>query len=136
MDIQPSLRFIRIIKKILYSVTKEQALDDESLQMALCEVEAIMNDRPTTLVSEDTKDPELLTPNHLLQLKGMPIFSPGIFEKNYIYSRRRWRQVQYISDLSWKRWTQEYLSLIDAGETEMEHGQEKSEAWRHSADSG
>ena len=51
-------RLIRIIKKILYSITKEQTLDDESLQTALCEVEAIMNDRPITTVSDDAKDPE------------------------------------------------------------------------------
>lgn len=105
-------RLIRTIKKILYSITKEQALDDESLQTALCEVEAIMNSRPITTLSDDANDPEPLTPNHLLQMKGMPILPPGLFEKNDIYSRRRWKQVQYISDLFWKRWTREYLPLM------------------------
>ena len=105
-------RLIRIIKKILYSITKEQTLDDECLQTALCEVEAIMNDRPITTVSDDVKDPEPLTPNHLLLMKGMPILPPGLFEKHDIYSRRRWKQVQYLSDLFWKRWTREYLPLM------------------------
>ncbi|KAJ8364798.1 hypothetical protein SKAU_G00136290 [Synaphobranchus kaupii] len=105
-------RLIRIVKKILYSITKEQTLDDESLQTALCEVEAIINDRPITVVSEDAKDPEPLTPNHLLQMKGMPSLPPGLFEKSDSYSRRRWKQVQYISDLFWKRWTREYLPLM------------------------
>ena len=105
-------RLIRTIKKILYSITKEQTLDDECLQTALCEVEAIMNDRPITTVSEDANDPEPLTPNHLLQMKGMPILPPGLFGKHDSYSRRRWKQVQYISDLFWKRWTREYLPLM------------------------
>lgn len=61
-------RFIRLIKKILYSVLKEQTLDDKTLQTALCEVEAIMNDRPITTASNDPNDLESLTPNHLLQL--------------------------------------------------------------------
>lgn len=91
-------RLIRIIKKILYSITREQILDDESLQTALCEVEAIMTDRPTTVLSQDVKDPEPLTPNHLLQMKRMPTLPPGLFDSD-TYSRRRWKQTQYIADL-------------------------------------
>ena len=72
---------IRIIKKILYSVTREQTLDDESLQTALCEVEAIMNDRPITFLSQDVKDLEPLTPNHLLQMKRKPTLPPGLRQK-------------------------------------------------------
>ncbi|KAK0142403.1 hypothetical protein N1851_019847 [Merluccius polli] len=84
-------RLIWIIKRILYSITREQTLDDESLQTALCEVEAIMNDRPITVLSQDVKDPEPLTPNHLLQMKQIPTLPPGIFDKSDTYSRRRWR---------------------------------------------
>ena len=43
-------RLIKLVKKILLSVLKEQVLDDETLQTALCEVESIMNDRPLTTV--------------------------------------------------------------------------------------
>lgn len=39
-------RLIRPVKRILYSVLKEQQLDDETLQTALCEAEAIMNPKP------------------------------------------------------------------------------------------
>lgn len=44
-------RLIRLVKKILTSVLKQQTLDDETLSTALCEVEAILNDRPITTVS-------------------------------------------------------------------------------------
>lgn len=33
-----------LVKKVLYSVLKEQTLDDIGLHAALCEVEAIMNE--------------------------------------------------------------------------------------------
>lgn len=92
-------RHIWIIKKILYSIIKEQTLDDESLQTALCEVEAIMNDRPITDASQDVKDPEPLTPIHRLLMKRMPTLPPGLFDKGDTYSRRRWKQTQYIADL-------------------------------------
>ncbi|KAL2085056.1 hypothetical protein ACEWY4_020574 [Coilia grayii] len=37
---------------------------------------------------------------------------PGVFVKDDVYVRRRWRQIQYITDLFWRRWTQEYLPLL------------------------
>ena len=70
------------------------------------------NDRPITVVSNDVSDPEPLTPNHLLQLKGKPLLPPGVFAKDDCYAKRRWRQVQYLADLFWKRWVKEYLPLM------------------------
>ena len=69
-------RLIRLVKKILYSILKEQTLDDEALQTALCEVEVIMNDRPITMVANDPNDLEPITLNQLLQLKTCPIVTP------------------------------------------------------------
>nr|XP_055074289.1 uncharacterized protein LOC129453915 [Misgurnus anguillicaudatus] len=105
-------RLIQDVKKVLSSVVKQQVLDDEALQTIFCEVEAILNDRPITPSSDDPYDIEALTPNHLLQLKGKPILPPGLFQKKDLYVRRRWRQVQYITDLFWKRWVREYLPML------------------------
>ncbi|KAL9976388.1 hypothetical protein ACROYT_G013686 [Oculina patagonica] len=55
-----------------------------------------------------------LTPNHLLLLHNDTAFPPGLFEKNDLYSRRRWRQVQYLSDVFWSRWKKEYLPLLQS----------------------
>lgn len=63
-------------------------------------------------MSDDPLDLEALTPNHLLLLKTKPILPPGLFAREDLYIRRRWRQVQYMADLFWKRWTEEYLPLI------------------------
>jgi hypothetical protein len=95
-------------------VLGQQVLDDEALHTALCEVEAVLNDRPITPSSGDLNDLEALTPNHLLQLKAKPLLPPGLFTKNDQYARRRWRQVQYIADLFWKRSVKEYLPLMQA----------------------
>lgn len=105
-------RLIGIVKKVLLSVLKQQTLDDDMLQTALCEVECILNDRPITTVSGDPKDLEPLTPNHLLQLKSKPLLPPGLFSKDDLYARKRWKQLQYLADLFWQRWTTEYLSLM------------------------
>nr|XP_024656059.1 uncharacterized protein LOC112431629 [Maylandia zebra] len=105
-------RLVQEIKRILYSITNQQVLDDETLHTVFCEVEAILNDRPITPSSDDPNDVEALTPNHLLQLKGKPVLPPGLFKKEDLYLRRRWKQAQYIADLFWKRWVKEYLPML------------------------
>lgn len=102
-------RQVRLVKKILRSVLHEQTMDDECLQTVLCEVEAIINDRPITASSDDPNNVEALTPNHLLLLKKMSLLPPGVFSQEDCYSRRRWKQAQYLGDLFWKRWVKEYL---------------------------
>ena len=100
------------MRQVLYSVLKQQTLDEEGLQTLLCEVEAILNSRPITTVSNDPQDMEPLTPNHILLLKTKPILPPGVLDKKDLYVRRRWKQVQYMADLFWKRWCREYLPLM------------------------
>ena len=105
-------RMIRMVRRVLSSVLHQQTLDDDGLHTVMCEVEAILNDRPITQLSDDPNDLEALTPNHLLLLKGKPALPPGLFKSSDMYVKRRWRQAQYISDLFWKRWIREYLPLL------------------------
>lgn len=105
-------RQIRSVRKLLKSVLKEQTIDDEALHTLMCEVEAIINDRPITTSPDDPNDLEALTPNHLLLLKRQPSLPPGLFEKDDQYAHRKWKQVQYLADLFWKRWVREYLPLL------------------------
>lgn len=105
-------RQIRTVRKILNSLLKEQAVNDDCLLTIMCEVESIINGRPLTTISDDVNDVEPLTPNHLLLLKSQPNMPPGIFSKDDMYTRKRWKQVQYLVDLFWNRWTREYLSLL------------------------
>ena len=78
----------------------------------MCSAEAIVNNRPLTTVSVDHKDPEPLTLNHLLLLRAGPSFPPGEFVKQDTYCRKRWRRVQYLEDIFWRRWTNEYLPSL------------------------
>lgn len=59
----------------------------------------------------DPNDLEALTPNHLLLLKIQPSLPPGLFQKEDIYVRCRWRQVQYMAKF-WRRWLKEYLPQL------------------------
>ncbi len=105
-------RLIKSTKQVLLSVLKQQELTEEGIHTLLCEVEAILNSRPLTTVSNDHRDLEPLTPNHILLLKSQPITPPGLFDKTDVYVKRRWRQVQYLADIFWKRWVHEYLPIM------------------------
>lgn len=105
-------RLIRSVRKVLNSTLNLQHLDEEGLHTVLCEVEAIINGRPITKASTDPYDLEALTPNHLLLLKTLPSLPSGVFQAADVYARRRWRQVQYMADLFWKRWVKEYLTQL------------------------
>ena len=105
-------RCIRTTRKVMKALLKEQPLDDEGLLTLMAEVEAIINGRPITKVSDDPRDPEALTPNHLLLLRSGPTLPPGLFVKGDNYSRRRWRHVQYLADVFWRRWLREYLPAL------------------------
>jgi len=105
-------RCICTIRKVMNALLKEQVLDDEGLATLMCEVESIVNGRPLTKVSDDPRDPEALTPNQLLLLRSGPEMLSGVFRKGDLYSRRRWQQVQYLSDVFWRRWLREYLPRL------------------------
>ena len=105
-------RQIRTTRKVLGALMKQQVLSDESLLTFMCLVESIINGRPLTVVSDDDEDPEPLTPNHLLLMRSSNACPPDVFEKRDAYSRRRWRQVQYLGDIFWRRWKREYLPTL------------------------
>lgn len=74
----------------------------------------IINNRLlTTNNISDPKSAEPLTPNHLLTMKeSVPLPPPGDFVREDLYTRKRRRRVQYLSEQFWHRWCKEYLTNI------------------------
>ncbi|XP_045210547.2 uncharacterized protein LOC123561951 [Mercenaria mercenaria] len=105
-------RMIRSTRTILKALAREQLLTDEKLLTLIAETERILNDRPITPVSSDPRDPPALTPNMLLLMKSNTSIPSGIFKKEDGYSKRWWRQIQYLADTFWKRWIKEYLPTL------------------------
>ena len=105
-------RLVQSVKKVLFSLLKGQRLTDELLQTTLSVVESILNDRPLTRVSTDPNDEKALTPSMLLGSPTSDSLPPGIFDKRELYSKRYWRQANYLADSFWRRWLQEYLPTL------------------------
>ena len=104
-------RQIRSVRRILFTIMTEQVPTSEMLTTLLVVAEGIINNRPLTPASDDPNDLEPLTPNHLL-IHRPASAPPGLFNEDDLHSRRKWRQVQYLADVFWKRWTQEYLLTL------------------------
>ena len=106
-------RQIRTFRKIWRSMPR-QHVDEETLHTLFCEIEAIMNDRPLCYVSTGSIGPEPITPAHLLLLRGGAVSPPGVVYGADAFSRRRWRQVQYLASQFWLRFVREFLPTLQS----------------------
>lgn len=103
-------RLIRSVKRILRSIANEQVLTDEKLSTLLIEAERILNSRPIVPWSQSDTERPALTPNDLLMLnKRVSGVVPLTMTERYI---KGWQQVNYLTQVFWKRWTREYLPLL------------------------
>lgn len=88
---------IRTVRSVLNSILSlpPAKMDDSSWQTFLYEAMAIVNSRPLTGdCLTDSKCLKPITPNHLFTLKSTAALPPP---------RKRWRQVQYLSEQFWSR---------------------------------
>ena len=100
-------------KRILDALIKLQTLNDEGFLTLMTEVEGIFNSRPIVPIIFDFQGDEPLNPNHLLLTRGNATLSPGLFCDNECYSRKRWAQIQYLSNQFWKCSLKEFfLNLL------------------------
>ena len=111
-------RQIGTIRRVLDAMFLElggSQLTHELLVTLMAEVTAIVNARPITTVLSDTEEPEPLSPSMLLTMKTRPLGPPpGEFLPVDLYSRRRWRRVQYLADQFWLRWRREYMQTLQS----------------------
>ena len=109
-------RQIRTVRSVLAPMLQRSGsqLDDDSLRTLFYEVMNIVNSRPlTTDTLSDDSSPSPLTPNHLLTAKTTVVLPPPAeFQEADVYSRKRWRRVQYLLNVFWSRWKSEYLQSL------------------------
>ena len=114
-------RQIRSARAILNFLLKTHgsSLSDESLQILLVEVEAVINSRLlTTEVLNDVTSLAPLSPVNLLTVKSKVVMLlPGHFTSPDPYCRKHWRIVEHLSKEFWKQWRQEVLlcRIVESG---------------------
>ena len=101
---------------ILSALLKQhgRSLNNKSLITLLTEVESIVNSRPLTEETlGDVGNEAPLSPINLLTMKSNVVLPPpGDFKKPDLFSRRRWRRIQHITDEFWCQWRKEFLANL------------------------
>ncbi|XP_035914695.1 uncharacterized protein LOC118513244 isoform X1 [Anopheles stephensi] len=104
---------VRSMKHHLIRVIGNASMSYEDMTTLLSEVEACLNSRPLTILSNHPTDPEVLTPGHFLtgshlqhvvevDLKDVP--------ENRV---NHWRLVQKRLQHFWERWRLEYMQQLN-----------------------
>lgn len=100
---------VRSTKAHLKRVVGDATLTFEELSTVLAQIEACLNSRPISILSDNPDDPLPLTPGHFLV--GEPLVT--VPDENYsemsISSLHRWKLTQKMLNDFWRRWSDEYI---------------------------
>jgi hypothetical protein len=105
-------RLIGSVKRHLVRSLGRSRLSFEELTTLLVEVEATINSRPLTTVSEDSSEHLILSPAHFLTVEPAASTSyidempPPLKKEEF---RKRWRYRKTLLGLFWSRWKTDYL---------------------------
>ena len=103
---------IKLMKHHLKRLMIDRCFTFEQFQTVLCKIEAVLNSRPITPISDDPNDLQALTPGHFLI--GRPLVAKP--ERNFLPSNtsrlNRWEQVQQIQRKFWHVWYHDYLTTL------------------------
>ena len=109
-------RQIRSIRSILTNLINKHPcrVNSSELRTLFCETMAVINSRPLSVENlYDPHSPRPLTPNHLLTMKSEVVVPPpGQFSDTDLYTRKRWKKVQFLANQFWKEWKRQYLVTL------------------------
>ena len=103
---------VKAAKTAIYAVVGNADVSDEELMTVFTGAESLLNSRPLTYQSLDVRDIVPLTPNHFLYGQAGGQLAPEAVEATGFHPRQRWRKVQHLMSLVWRRWMREYLPML------------------------
>lgn len=103
---------VRSAKYHLLRVLGDHVLSVEDMNTLLVQVEACLNSRPLTPISDDPNDLEPLTPGHFLTGASLQQLPDQNFTSIPMNRLSQWQATQKKLQEFWKRWRTEYLSQL------------------------
>ncbi|XP_011705642.1 PREDICTED: uncharacterized protein LOC105460851 [Wasmannia auropunctata] len=103
---------VKKMKRHLYTETQGKVLLYKEYHTLLCDIEAILNSRPLTPLTNDPSDLQVLTPAHFIT--GESLIQPAEPSYNLIPDNRlsKWQHLQKTRQRIWVRWQREYLQEL------------------------
>lgn len=104
---------VKSVKKHLQRVIGAQNLTFEEYYTLLTQVEACVNSRPISALSDDATDLSAITPAHFLIGEPMITLSePEELKTTRMNCLKRWEMVQQMHQHFWERWHHEYIITL------------------------
>lgn len=103
---------VKSAKHHLLRITKGALLKFEEMTNLLCQVEAVLNSRPITAVSNNPNDHEALTPSHFLTGGSVLLPQEPDLSTVPVNRLRRFEIMKAQFQTFWKRWSLEYLPQL------------------------
>lgn len=103
---------IKSTKYHLKRILSKSVLSYDELYTVLVQIEACLNSRPLSSLSDDPSDPTPLTPSHFLigeSLAALPHKDVPEVQMNRL---TRYEYIQKLFQHFWKRWSQDYISSL------------------------
>lgn len=104
---------MRSTKSHLKKVIGDSTLTFEELSTVLTQIEACLNSRPITAITDDPDDANPLTPGHFLVGESLINLSDINYTNKNISNLQRWQIVQRIVGEFWNRWSREYVVTLN-----------------------
>ncbi|XP_050339953.1 uncharacterized protein LOC126766136 [Bactrocera neohumeralis] len=103
---------IKIAKFYFWRIVGSAVPTFDELRTLVCQISAVINSRPLCPITENPDDLDVLTPGHFLI--GAPLTSIPEPNLSTINTSRlsNWQRIQFMQQTFWKRWSSEYLSLL------------------------
>lgn len=102
---------VKSMKTHLKKVTNNLTFTFEEFTTLLIKIEAVLNSRPLSPISDDPSELVSLTPGHFL--RGAPLIAPPEYSPeplNVDLSHlNRWKRLKYIQHIFSQRWKSEYI---------------------------
>jgi hypothetical protein len=84
----------------------------EELNTLLTQIEACLNSRPLSPLSDHPDDLEPLTPSHFLVGEPLITIPERDFTEYKVHSLSRWQYIQKMLQIFWRKWQSEYLTRL------------------------
>ncbi|XP_055623371.1 uncharacterized protein LOC129766802 [Toxorhynchites rutilus septentrionalis] len=103
---------VKAFKTLFKRTIGTRTLIYDEMQTVLVQIEAILNSRPLTPISNDPTDYEALTPGHFLIQRPLTAIPEPNLEHLPENRLSAWQRIQHYTQQLWKKWSHMYLSNL------------------------
>lgn len=103
---------IKLVKSHLAKVVGENIFTFEELSTLLTQIEAVINSRPISPLSDDPRDLNPLTPAHFLIGRPLTALPTEYFTHTADTRLSAFQRMEKITQMFWKRWKHEYIHTL------------------------